>query len=657
MLPSISGANAYIADTKKLKVKSLVLELFKGTPIDVYGVQCSCGSYSRWLGAGMLQNRRNPEKEPNTQIFGSWIKADGSRPAYYEELMKNCNEHKACAYERPSSPTNFSGFENVMTVDGTEQVLKAGPTWTLQAVGSSVRECLHMNLLIIHHALIGDNWKVDALHRYVTKMIPRKDGGEPWPDCMQITVAPRGDSDAQEVVDLQQFMKASPGMLLWDGSAAHAKTLPSDWPPHYTWQASTPEDAQAKMQQLQQNILWDLVHSRNATPKSPSFGPSPGVASSTHSLAAVAAQLQLQHSPAGAKMSPPTPSVPTSPALQQSPSKTCSPVLSGDTYATDCKNEMLSTALPERAAGHTALPAAPTALPASTLLQAPDAKMLAKAAVMTYNIHYKLWADKATQETDLNYSALRERADQLLDEDKLYVLTSAKAAKLTMAKIIPCMQEALEDSAAQIAFTPQLLMTVRAIIQDMMNARLCGLAQELFTTTLLATELGGVSNKWMELCPMDMQALSLHVTEPTRSNYRQSIYYKCKENIQASTGQSAAKMLSAESIISFVQEANTVTSKLISDMKGQVTAQIAAEDYVAALATKNHIKKLESSIVEHRYVDMTDDQMADHCVERVSTLCDLGVQEAEALKNKLKTLLATVGYTLPVHVDKKRRLS
>ena len=91
-------------------------------------------------------------------------------------------------------------------------------------------------------------------------------------------------------------------------------------------------------------------------------------------------------------------------------------------------------------------------------------------------------------------------------------------------------------------------------------------------------------------------------------------------------------------------------------MKGQVTAQIAAEDYVAALATKNHIKKLESSIVEHRYVDMTDDQMADHCVERVSTLCDLGVQEAEALKNKLRTLLATVGYTLPVHVDKKRRL-
>jgi hypothetical protein len=98
------GANA-----QQAKTKIIVMELFSHIGLNDW----TDGSLIQWVPQNMLETRVGAETEKGLINFGNLIANDVTKWPVYKHNLEQCkSKDKSFAYERPTSPTNWTSFVN-----------------------------------------------------------------------------------------------------------------------------------------------------------------------------------------------------------------------------------------------------------------------------------------------------------------------------------------------------------------------------------------------------------------------------------------------------------------------------------------------------------------------------------------------------------------
>jgi hypothetical protein len=201
------GANA-----QQAKTKIIVMELFSHIGLNDW----TDGSLIQWVPQNMLETRVGAETEKGLINFGNLIANDVTKWPVYKHNLEQCkSKDKSFAYERPTSPTNWTSFTNIVNINGKEVSMEAPGTWTMAVSGSNVEHALTMNGDVITHAFLNDHWVTNRTTKTLTKQRMKADNSGPWVDAMQLVFAPRGSFNNAEIQRINAFMAAHP-YILWE---------------------------------------------------------------------------------------------------------------------------------------------------------------------------------------------------------------------------------------------------------------------------------------------------------------------------------------------------------------------------------------------------------------------------------------------------------
>ncbi|HIE70214.1 MAG TPA: hypothetical protein EYP98_08550, partial [Planctomycetes bacterium] len=109
---------------------------------------------------------------------------------------------------------------------------------------------------IFRIAILGGGWASDGNSRVLYKCLQRLDASR-CTDALALTFAPLSSFQENEIGELFRFLDGHP-FLHFDGSAAHAASLPPAAPPERAFAATTPEEALHFIRERETHILQEM---------------------------------------------------------------------------------------------------------------------------------------------------------------------------------------------------------------------------------------------------------------------------------------------------------------------------------------------------------------------------------------------------------------
>ena len=169
----------------------------------------------------MLKDRCDVNGDKSLGWIRGLISQDPAKqPAFKDLLQARLPPGCVCSYESPTSPNNFTGFQHP---DGDHDPLTLPPCWMMLLAADNVQRFAELLQMFIQVAVLSpeagwtqSDWSANLLVR--TASPPGRDA---WTEGMTVTLAPRGQYNAEEAAHFARLRDLFKPWLKLDGELAY----------------------------------------------------------------------------------------------------------------------------------------------------------------------------------------------------------------------------------------------------------------------------------------------------------------------------------------------------------------------------------------------------------------------------------------------------